>query len=72
MYPNPVNNILYINLPNDILFTIDLININGKTLMSLRTRNFAEIDCSNINPGIYILRIVSNEEIYQRKVIIKR
>lgn len=69
VYPNPIADILNIELANQIMEAeIELYNVKGKRLISLNTDGLHQIrhNVSNLNPGIYILKIKS--EIVERSI----
>ena len=65
-YPNPMQNILHIEIEKE--FTGTIFDITGKTLMTINTK---DIDVSSLKAGIYLLEIVSEEKSYTKKIIIQ-
>jgi len=70
MFPNPAHNCIFISNPDNIKL-ISIFNINGiKVLENSNNLNF--IDISNIESGIYILKLInSSGNSYSRKIIKK-
>ncbi|MGY5351593.1 T9SS type A sorting domain-containing protein [Wenyingzhuangia sp. IMCC45533] len=71
-YPNPVKNgrIFFHSKFTDS--TINIYSIQtGAVIKTIHAQNKNEIDVSDINPGTYILRTVSNGEVKTQKVIIE-
>mgnify|MGYP005691726255 CR=1 FL=1 len=67
LYPNPVNDILYVNSNIDDLY-ITLYDLNGRELHKTIQK---EIPMKNLSSGIYIVKMESkSQNIYKR--IIKR
>jgi Secretion system C-terminal sorting domain len=71
VYPNPVpNGKVYITTKNDEDKEIEIFNVLGKkifqTILSSR-----ELNVSNLDSGVYILKIKENEITATRKLIIK-
>jgi hypothetical protein len=70
IYPNPSSNILNINPHNNTFqkSEIEITNTLGKHILNI---SFSQkIDITNLAPGIYFLKITSqNEQIYQYKFI---
>lgn len=66
LYPNPTMNIVNFssNLPIDKVYVYD---VYGKLI--IKTLNINSIDLSQLNSGIYIVKIISNEIISNRRVI---
>ncbi len=74
IFPNPVDNLLYIHIDSPVTFDlIQIINLNGKLMCQKRIENSCEptIDVSNLVPGIYHLRIIGDSETIIEKVLIK-
>jgi|SaaInlStandDraft_4_1057021.scaffolds.fasta_scaffold05473_4 hypothetical protein len=75
IYPNPTNSIINIDFPSGYKYkntTIELISINGKTvlrskLMSLSTR----VDIKELNKGLYLVKIQNDNTIITKKIIIQ-
>lgn len=77
IYPNPTNhflNILFENKPLNQSFNIQLIDLNGKTILS--KENFNALDLTiplhDISNGIYLLKISSNFHSQTNKIIINK
>ncbi|KIX20268.1 hypothetical protein SY27_14145 [Flavobacterium sp. 316] len=73
-YPNPVSSNLSINnLNNNVINSITISDLNGRTIENIKYNNMDlanfEINTSNLNSGIYILRIDSQEGIATKKII---
>ncbi|WP_052823362.1 PQQ-dependent sugar dehydrogenase [Neotamlana sedimentorum] len=76
MYPNPVKDVLYIKLPNNINYetiSLDLVDIQGR-LIKTTTAKGQLITISNfdtLNSGIYFVRFKNNAEFIGSKKLIK-
>jgi|GEM_PF-391035 len=74
VYPNPAHDFVGINLANDITgdYRINLYDVNGKKVL-VETTGLAlesnQLDISGLKPGVYLLEIVSDKEVYQTKII---
>ncbi len=62
-YPNPMKNILHIDLQNQLSGKIT--DLAGKTLMTINTK---DIDVSSLSAGIYLLDIVSDGKRFTQKI----
>jgi hypothetical protein len=75
IFPNPVNDFLKINIEKEQTYkTVKIIDLNGKALYSNHyLSNNIEIDCSFLNPGLYVLIItdINNNYINYSKMIKK-
>ncbi len=59
-YPNPVSNILNINLPENNEFTVEIYNSAGQIVLYQSNMTEAiNISCENIPCGMYILKAIS-------------
>jgi Leucine-rich repeat (LRR) protein len=70
IYPNPVNDILNIELPTTGSYTVTVFNTTGdivtqKTIQSVNTT----IDMSVYNNGIYIIKVTTGNRSYTGKII---
>ena len=64
VYPNPAKNIIYIN--GSGINELQLYNLNGKCVF--KTIN-TQINVGALNKGEYILKIVSNQGLFQKQII---
>jgi endonuclease I len=79
IYPNPVNNYLYVQklglITNDITHYIELTDIAGKIVISTKMNyssinNKATIALNKIPNGSYLLRIRAGNEIFVEKIVV--
>jgi beta-glucanase (GH16 family) len=69
-FPNPVENILHLQLPeeqNHIIMT----NVLGQTLVEDTVKSFHTLDMSDFRPGIYFLQVDNSFGIQNLKIIKK-
>lgn len=73
VYPNPADKFLLINNPNgEPVNEFSLINIAGQSILQKsQISDFNRIDVSNLNIGIYILRLKTDHQSFSQKIIIK-
>jgi uncharacterized repeat protein (TIGR01451 family) len=68
MYPNPVTDLLYLELPSTLIINyLQLFDISGK-LVEVFENRFA-LDLTEVNEGMYILRIETDKGAFNEKVI---
>lgn len=71
MYPNPVNNTLYVTSKSNNA-VVNIYNITGKVIL---TKTLAQgenmVNVSNLASGIYLARFVSDNKVDTKKLIIK-
>ncbi len=61
VYPNPSTQSIYVSHPNLDKFQFQIIDVNGKQIISGILENNAPLDISNFNNGIYFI-IIENIE----------
>ncbi|WP_136482744.1 T9SS type A sorting domain-containing protein [Cognatitamlana onchidii] len=67
-YPNPVKDILNINLNKDLeLKQVNIYNIQSQYLYSV---NSSKIDVSQLSSGVYFIEVVTNEGKSAKKIVI--
>jgi hypothetical protein len=73
IYPNPAYQTLAVTLPNVLLKSeLTLITLHGKVMMQREARETTTtIPVSHLPPGIYMLRIASENAVITRKVMVK-
>lgn len=68
LYPNPTNNIINLNVANSVSINkLELYNILGKQVLNLN--NAKTLDLTNLESGVYMLRIVTNKGSITKKVV---
>jgi hypothetical protein len=68
VYPNPVSDILYINIEEGIGdYRVDVLDMTGQQMMRFKNEN--SIDMSSLAPGAYMLRVSSDKGIHAKRII---
>ncbi|MEO6189455.1 MAG: serine hydrolase [Saprospiraceae bacterium] len=67
IYPNPIKNILNINLPNEVNFQIYISNLLGKVLV--KTNNTEKIDLSCLVNGVYHVIVQCANKTYIKRIV---
>ena len=68
-FPNPANNVLNIENPNQLIIeAITVIDTMGKVIITQKG-NQNQLDVSNLQSGLYFIKIESENKIYQGKFI---
>ncbi|MDX9883719.1 MAG: T9SS type A sorting domain-containing protein [Prolixibacteraceae bacterium] len=66
--PNPATRHIRVN--SDIQEgKIELFDLSGRTMLQEEHQNGAPVDVSFLNPGVYVLRLISGENVLQQKII---
>lgn len=69
IYPNPVGNVLQMQIPANLLITwIKIVDISGKVILE-QYQNSTTVNLENFAQGIYILEAYSGEEKYTSKFV---
>jgi len=71
LYPNPVKDILYINTSYNNLTSVEILDINGRIVKSsgLNNNADAQINVSDLNAGIYMINIYSDNNKTTKKFV---
>ncbi len=69
IYPNPVKDILSIQINNSIETQIEIFDVLGKKVYSNYIYNSSDINLNQIKKGIYILRITQENKSITKKLI---
>lgn len=68
IYPNPVRNVLYIEIKNIKVQKVEIVDLLGKPIIS-RKSNYEIIEMNQFNNGIYFVKIYTQDDIITRKFI---
>lgn len=72
IYPNPAQNSITVLLPGNSGSTLKLFDIFGILQKSMVSGDpEIHLDCLGISSGLYILRIETDKEVYQNKIVIQ-
>ena len=75
IYPNPANDFLNIIIPDcdDCIGKFIIFDISGKEVYSENlNQNSNQISLSEMNSGIYIVKVITNNEIIVKKILINK
>lgn len=70
LYPNPVEDILYVSFKNNSLKRIKLIHITGHMVME-QNSNLEQINLSHLSSGFYLFQIETSEGNISKKILKK-
>ena len=70
IYPNPVDDILKIKSSDEIK-KVKVYNLSGQLIMSEGQGFETQIDMSNFDSGMYLLRIETEDNIYSKRIVKK-
>mgnify|MGYP000480572764 CR=1 FL=1 len=72
IYPNPVQNQLFVEVENENTIKMNIVDFTGKMVKSISNGNSKSIDVSSLNQGIYILEIYSENGLMSINKFIKK
>ena len=65
-FPNPVNEILYVELPNEIQYPYQYVITNPEGKIQLKSSielfDSMSIDIGSLAPGFYIIQVICNDQ----------
>jgi len=68
VFPNPTNGIL--RIVNHNIISVEVFNLSGQTIIkTLPTGNIENIDLRNNPKGVYLIKVVSKDNSFTRKII---
>ena len=70
IYPNPVNNILYINGGNTE-YRYEMYNGMGQMVVKGTAQGTEQISVDGMTKGVYFLRLTSGTQVHMEKVVVK-
>ncbi|MDD2192000.1 MAG: T9SS type A sorting domain-containing protein, partial [Bacteroidales bacterium] len=71
VYPNPTKDEVYIRAKGEQINSYSLCNISGQLLLKsekIKTKS-EKLNLSAFTKGVYILKVVTDKNVYSRKVI---
>jgi hypothetical protein len=72
IYPNPVNDILNIEITGSIMAKVDIVNSEGQTVLSHDIREgIGTINVSQLSAGIYIVKVVKERQVSKCTLMVK-
>ena len=69
IYPNPVKDALHINLNETVETKVEIYDVLGKRILSKVIYSSSTINTSNLNSGLYILKLTQDKESISKKLI---
>ncbi len=66
IYPNPVTDKLFLNFKNDVNYSVEIFDINGKTVAKYSVNemrnNHHYLSVENLSQGVYMVRVMENDK----------
>jgi len=69
LYPNPVQNQLFIESEKGQVLEMNILDISGKEIRSITNNNVNSIDVSDLNQGVYILKVTTENGVSTNRFI---
>jgi len=69
IFPNPTSDYLTLNGLNETIKSIQIVNVNGQLVKELERTN--QIDIMDLSTGTYIIRLINDNHVEQKKFIIE-
>lgn len=71
VYPNPSNGIIQLDFPVHLsIESVELFDAVGKSIL-VTYSDFKKLDISNLNPGIYYLKLNTNQGIFNKSLVLQ-
>jgi hypothetical protein len=72
IYPNPTSGSINVEVDNNIINDVVVLDITGKVLMSESVNaNNISLDLSSFAKGLYLVKVVTAEDSFVKKVVLK-
>lgn len=71
VYPNPANSEVSIVLNDTELSTIEIVDVTGKIIYTNKINNTTQINVSDWEKGVYIVRLISNNKVTTQSLIVE-
>ncbi|MGZ3863389.1 MAG: FG-GAP-like repeat-containing protein [Bacteroidia bacterium] len=72
LYPNPATDLLTVELNSSGNYTLQIINISGKVVLSQNINNNTKVDVKDLPAGVYTVNLVAKENISRKQLVIIR
>jgi len=73
VYPNPAKDILHIKVENEIIESVSILDMNGRSLMNESGNLSSEINLKiNLSNGVYIIHIQTGHGLVRQKLLINK
>jgi hypothetical protein len=70
IYPNPAHDLITVQTLEEGIHSLEIINLSGQVVNRMDfTDSVAQVDFSPLPTGIYIIRIISVEKVFEGRVV---
>jgi len=70
-YPNPCQNVLYIEISNPGNYIFKLIDLQGRDVFTKEINSYYKLNTQEFNKGIYFIEIISENRFISRKIMLE-
>lgn len=74
LFPNPTEDNIIINMPNAIIYKIELYDLSGRIareINNIPSDNYLRIDVSDMQTGFYYIRLYLSDRVISEKILIQ-
>ncbi|WP_406684672.1 T9SS type A sorting domain-containing protein [Seonamhaeicola sp. MEBiC1930] len=71
VFPNPVQDVITIQSNNINVSAVSIYNVLGKEVLSQKGLSNSDINVSNLNSGMYLLKISTDEGVLNKKILVE-
>ena len=74
LYPNPATSYIVIESPEAVVDLVRLYNINGQLLRETRgsINEHTRIDVRDMSQGLYLIQVITGNQVFSSKLLISR
>lgn len=72
IYPNPANEIIYIENENTLINRVEVLNLTGVSVLQYNGKEISSIDINPLPKGIYFIIMFSDEKLVYKSKIIRK
>ncbi len=69
IYPTFTHNNVIIKNTSEKKYQVNVLDLNGHQLISTEVTDVLKLDLSNLNTGVYLIRVTSSEKVFVTKVV---
>jgi len=70
VFPNPANNFVNVKTSSDKLSKVEILDISGKLLKTIKFRTSVKLGVQNFNKGVYFLKIKTNDRTITKRIVV--
>lgn len=71
IYPNPVNDLLFVEMNSSDIFSAEILNMQGQVLLEKTLQNSQSINVADFPNGVYWMKISNDNGVVTKKIIVQ-